>query len=355
MIPCWANLGCCYRCYTTFWLSAAGHIQHRQVFALLRSSTVLAMPACRSCSRLFAAAVLKMRLSPRSFTGSTVTKYLDYSYTIVGRSRWVIFMEHTCLAQASQPASPPCLQAYQSHHQGFPQIGDKMDLSHNTHLACIHSVPQQPAQNRHWSPPKRESVFPAANFESDTPRPRPNNIASRKTVSVSPPCGLAVCGHTHAAIRGQAVSLHQIFHKTSRDQESLPRDTVDPRPSRHHSAQRTGVGVWWISCPRLLPECGCHHPKRTKPILLDPCTHHYVFPPPQKVSHPTLLAHCPSGTGTRLAPAYRRGPKIQYTKVHVKWYLSPPTYLVLVPNVHLLQSSSRTTACTSTSLVGLTG
>ncbi|KAH7625172.1 hypothetical protein B0T09DRAFT_66924 [Sordaria sp. MPI-SDFR-AT-0083] len=57
-----------------------------------------------------------------------VAKYLDQVTQCWQITLGHLHGTHTCPAQASQPASPPCLQAYQSHHQGFPQIGDKISL-----------------------------------------------------------------------------------------------------------------------------------------------------------------------------------------------------------------------------------
>ncbi|KAK3345667.1 hypothetical protein B0H65DRAFT_211664 [Neurospora tetraspora] len=117
---------CRYKCYTTFLLSAAGHIQHRQVFALLRPSTVLAMPAC-SCR-------------------------------IDVETRWQITLGHlhgTHMPSPSQPASPPCRHAYQSHHQ----IGNKISVIR------VHSQRTTAARSdSSLATPKRESVFPAANL-----------------------------------------------------------------------------------------------------------------------------------------------------------------------------------------------
>lgn len=285
--------------------------------------------------------------SPRSFTGSTkVPRLVTHC--------WQITLGHlhgTHMPSPSQPASqptmPPCLPIPP------PRIPANrgQDLSQSTHLACIHSVPQQPAQNRHWSSPKTENVFPAANLESDTPRPRPNNIASRKTVPVSPRESLQFAD-IYAGARGQAVSLHQLFHKTSTN--PCRRTPLILGPSRHHSTQKSRRRCGWISglggtpLRVRVPPSQTYQTHSARPLYPSLFLHPKKYPiPPSWLSVPIWDWNW---TGTRISTR----PKIQSTKVHQGRTLVSP-YLVLVPNAHLLQSSSRTTACTSTSLVGLTG
>ena len=175
-------------------------------------------------------------------------------------------------------------------------------------------------------------------------------------------CGLAAaCEHTHADTRGQAVSLHQsskLSYAFTQKNTPAIEDTVDPRAksspiqrAEEHASVWVDIFLVWDSSLKC---CGCHHPKRTKPILLNPCTRHYSLPPKKNLpSHPLGSLGLEQDWHPHIDEAQNTIYAVQY-KVLARWYLCFDT-LSWSPNAHLLQSSSCTTACTSTSLVGLTG
>ncbi|KAK3396819.1 hypothetical protein B0T20DRAFT_243670 [Sordaria brevicollis] len=138
MIPCWANLGCCYR------------LLH-SILALCGRAHPTPPSICTFCGRqppgdaCLQPAVVRLpyrqtlRLFHRHFSpfGSNKVRVPR----LVTR-RWQITLghlhgTHTCPAQ-SQPASPPCLHAYQSHHQNDSRKSGTRSLSE--HPFSVHSL-----------------------------------------------------------------------------------------------------------------------------------------------------------------------------------------------------------------------